>query len=67
MERDSIGGVMSLAQVEYHEMMYELDWIEGHAVLRKWAERIRREAWYAENRILKRVEGGLGWETILEV
>jgi hypothetical protein len=56
-----------LAQVENHAMMYELDWIEGHEVLRKWVERMRREAWYGENRILKRVEEGLGWETILEV
>jgi hypothetical protein len=48
-------------------MMYGLDWIKGHTVLRKWVQRIRREAWYVENRILKRVEEGLGWETILEV
>jgi hypothetical protein len=59
--------VVLLAQVENHAVMYELDWIEGHAVLRKWVERMRREAWYVENRILKRVEEGLGWETILEV
>jgi len=63
-ERNSIAGVVLLAQVEYHEMMYG-DWIEGHAVLREWVERMKGEAWYVESTGLKGVEEGIGWRAVL--
>lgn len=64
-ERNSIANVALLAQVEYHETMYGADWIEGHALLRKWVESMKEQAWYVESSVLKRVEEGMGWETVL--
>lgn len=64
-ERDSIAGMVLLAQFEYHEVIYDADWIEGHILLRKWVEGMKEEAWYVESRALKDVEKGLGWEIVL--
>lgn len=64
-ERKTIAGVVLLAQVEYHEMMYGADWIEGHEVLREWVEGMKREEWFVESEVLKGVERGEGWETVL--
>jgi hypothetical protein len=65
MQRDTIAGVVLLAQVEYHDMMCGADWVEGNAVLRKWVESMKGEAWYVESRVLKGVEEGVGWELVL--
>jgi glutathione S-transferase len=63
--RTTIAGMVLLAQVEYHEMIYGADWIKGHTVLREWVGRMKEEEWYVESGVLKGVEEGKGWETIL--
>ncbi|KAJ8117755.1 hypothetical protein OPT61_g1131 [Boeremia exigua] len=63
-ERMTIAGVVLLAQVEYHEMIYKTDWIEGHTVLGQWIERMRGEEWYVTNRALKDVEDQGVWEKV---
>ncbi|KAJ4367737.1 hypothetical protein N0V86_009858 [Didymella sp. IMI 355093] len=65
MRRTTIAGIVLLAQVEYHEMMYGANWIEGHTVLREWIHGMQEEVWYVESGMLKGVEDGKGWETIL--
>ena len=44
--------VLLLARVEYHEMMYDAGWIEGHILLRQWDEGLEGEVWYVESRVL---------------
>ncbi|KAF3034393.1 hypothetical protein E8E12_003426 [Didymella heteroderae] len=61
----TIAGVVLLAQVEYHQMMFGADWVEGHAMLREWVEKMKGEEWYVKSVVLKGVEDGNGWETIL--
>ena len=65
-ERDSVAGLALLAQVEYHDGMYEASWIEGHALLADWVEKMKGKAWYVESGVLKSVEEGMGWETVLK-
>ncbi|KAL1650526.1 hypothetical protein SLS61_005992 [Didymella pomorum] len=64
-ERDSVAGLVLLAQVEYYDGMYEANWIEGQAVLVAWVEKMKGKAWYVESGVLKSVEEGMGWETVL--
>lgn len=54
-KRETLAGAVLLAQVEYHEMVYGADWIEG----------IKREEWFVESEMLQGVERGEGWETLL--
>lgn len=65
MERTTTAGIVLLAQVEYHEMVYDADWTEGYPVLKKWVENMKPEAWYVDSKMLKGVEDGMGWETVL--
>lgn len=64
-KRETLAGLVLLAQVEYHQMMYGADWIEGHGVLREWVERMKKKEWYVASQVLKGVEKGEGWETLL--
>lgn len=61
----SLAGLALLAQVEYYEMMYGMDWLCGHRALRQWVENTKRETWYVSNDGLKTVEQGEGWATLL--
>lgn len=64
-ERKTVAGVVLLAQVEYHEMVYGGDWVEGCVVLRAWVEKMKRERWFVGSEVLGRVEEGEGWEVVL--
>ena len=61
----TLAGVVLLAQVEYHEMMYGADWIEGYDELREWVERMKKEEWYVRSEVLKSVEEDGMWEKVL--
>lgn len=64
-ERTTIADFVLLAHVEYHEMMYDADWIQGRTALKKWVESIKAEAWYVESKYLTGIEEGRDWRTVL--
>lgn len=61
----TIAGIALLAQVEYHEMMYGDNWIAEHMVLGKWVDGMKEHEWYIESEVMKGVEQGKSWDTIL--
>jgi glutathione S-transferase len=62
----TLAGLVLLAQVEYHQMMYGADWVEGHTVLREWVEAMKKTEWYVKSEVLKRVEDGGDWGKVVE-
>ncbi|KAJ4984250.1 hypothetical protein SVAN01_10291 [Stagonosporopsis vannaccii] len=61
----TLPGLILLAQVEYHEMMYGVDWLYGHQALKQWIDVMKTEAWFVSNKRLQAVERGEGWRMLL--
>lgn len=62
----TLADIVLMAQIEYAEMMFGIDFVEEHGVLRLWCERMKTECWYVSNEELKNVESGRNWEIVLE-
>ena len=61
----TLASLVIVAQVEYHQMMYEADWVNGHAVLRRWVEGMKEQKWFVESDELKDAERNGRWESLL--
>lgn len=61
----TLADIMLMAQIEYGEMMFGMDFVEEHGVLRIWYEKAKKEQWYVSTETLKSVEKGEGWESVL--
>ena len=61
----TLASLVIVAQVEYHKMMYDADWLKGHDVLRRWVEGMKAQKWFVESGELKGVERSGRWESLL--
>ncbi len=61
----TLADVVLMAHVEYALMMYEIDAVAEHGVLRIWCERVKKEKWLIKSEDLKKVDQGGTWESVL--
>ncbi len=61
----TLADVVLMAHVEYALMMYEIDAVAEHGVLRIWCERAKKERWFVESEELKKVDHGGAWDSVL--
>jgi glutathione S-transferase len=61
----TLADLLVMAQVEYMQEMYGLDWVGEHGVLRVWYERMKGEEWVVGKEDLLDVENTGEWAGIL--
>jgi len=56
-----------MAQVEYMQEMYGLDWVAEHGVLRVWYDRSKGQSWVVGRSALQDVERTGEWTGVLDI
>ena len=63
----TLADICVMAQVEYMQEMYGLDWVAEHGVLRVWYDRTKGQSWVVSRSALQDVERTGEWTGILGI